>query len=255
MAQQATFERAHVRARRPAFGKIADPGPYRGHALGADFLRIHAQRLAQAPEIHVHQQGAVVQHLAPVNPLAAARYLASVHFQVIAARNFGPHPHIVQGFAHRFQVTPEIHPLLAVGVFNEGKIEIARIMVDRAAAGDAPYHRQIFAPYEIGVDFLGGALVAAHNNGRAILPEHEKSGMFRRQGIKKPLFKSQIKSGVQRRKCQKFHGGLVMPLVSGLSGARHGGIRAAEQDRRHRSLEYTMLSSQTFSMPKRPDSA
>ncbi len=104
---------------------------------------------------------------------------------------------MAQGRLHRFQIASEINLFPPASVFDKGKIEVARIVIYRAAAGDAPHHGQIFAPHKFGVDFFCGALMAAHDDGRAVLPEQKISGMLRRQGKKKLLLKGQIQGGIK----------------------------------------------------------
>ena len=126
--------------------------------------------------------------------------------QATAAVDLAPlHAKIGQRSAHGFEITPQVHFFAAIGVFNKGKIEIARIVVHGSAAGYTAHHRQIFAPYEVCIHFIGGALMAAHNDRGAILPKQKPAGMTSRQGLEQNFFKRKVKGWIKGRKSQMLH--------------------------------------------------
>ena len=147
----------------------------------------------------------MVQHLALAQHLPAAGNFAPFGFHIITPRNFGAHAKVGQSRTYRLKVAPKIHFFTAWGMFNKGKIQIARIMIHSPAAGYAAHHRQLFTPDKVGVHLVHNALVAAHNNRGAILPKQKIPWMPSRKRLEQHLFKREVNGGIKGRKRQVFH--------------------------------------------------
>ena len=89
----------------------------------------------------------------------------------------------------------QIQSAVGPGVHDEGEVQVAQIVVHRAAAGQPPDHPDAVRPDEVGVDLLGRVLVLAHHDGVVVLPEHE-TVVPGAQHVKHVLFQRQVPAGV-----------------------------------------------------------
>ena len=94
-------------------------------------------------------------------------------------------------------------------VLHERKIEVAQVMVDRAAAGHAPYHGQAAPPDEVAVDLVQRHLMAPHDDAGGVLPEQEQAGMVRGQPLQQAFFKSEVERRIRGREGKGLHGTLL----------------------------------------------
>ena len=205
----------HAAARRPELGDVGHPRAYRGDALGADLVRVHMQGLHQLAKIQRYQQGAVMQDASLPQGLRAARDLAAPGFQIVASGKGGLHAELGQRRADRTQVTREVHGLAPVRILHEGKIEVAQIMIDRAAAGHAAHHGQAAPADEVSVDLVQRDLMASHDDAGGVLPEQKQARMIRGQPLQQAFFKSEIESRIGGRKGKKLHGTLLKRQPTG----------------------------------------
>ena len=173
------------------------------------------QGLHQLAKIQRYQQGAVMQDAPLPQGLRAARYLAAPGFQIVASGKGGLHAELGQRRADRTQVTREVHGLAPVRILHEGKIEVAQIMIDRAAAGHAAHHGQAAPADEVSVDLVQRDLMAPHDDAGGVLPEQKQSRMIRGQPLQQAFFKSEIESRIGGRKGKKLHGTLLKRQPTG----------------------------------------
>ena len=89
----------------------------------------------------------------------------------------------------------QIQSAVGPGVHDEGEVQVAQIVVHRAAAGQPPDHPDAVRPDEVGVDLLGRVLVLAHHDGVVVLPEHEIFPVPG-QAVEDVLLQRQVKIGI-----------------------------------------------------------
>ncbi len=105
----------------------------------------------------------------PVVILGVAGKLLPLDGQIIPAADFRGNPHFSQGFRHRLHKATKIRPA-ARFLFNKGEIQIAQVVINRSAAGDAPHHMNAPPPDKVGINLRMRILKAAHNHRRFVLP-------------------------------------------------------------------------------------
>ena len=111
---------------------------------------------------------------APVDqPLGRTGHLAALHQNIVSAGGLRLQPQTLQRRHNRPREALHGQPFRIAHVGDEGVIQIAHIVIDRAAAGTTAHHADMVLLHKGGVDLLGGILVAAHHNGVVVLPEKQ----------------------------------------------------------------------------------
>lgn len=104
--------------------------------------------------------------------LRAAGDLFTGDEQVVAIVQFDRNTEPAQGrddrVGHAFDV-----PAHGIGLDDDGVVEVAKVVIDSAAAGDATGDVDVVARGKGEVDFLYGVLVFSDDDGVLILPEEE----------------------------------------------------------------------------------
>ena len=137
----------------------------------------------------------MVHDPAVLHVLGVARELLPVQGHVVAAVDLRRDADAVQGLHHRAAEGGEVKLGGVPRVGNKGEIDVAHIVVDRAAPREPPDHVDIVLLHIGGVDLRQSVLVLAYNDGVVVLPKHEiVVGLV--QLVKDILFQSQVEVGV-----------------------------------------------------------
>ena len=132
---------------------------------------------------------------APVDqPLGRTGHLAALHQNVVSAGGLRLQSQTLQRRHNGPCEALHGQPLGIAHVGDEGVVQVAHIVVDRAAAGTAAHHADMVPLHKGGVDLLSGVLVAAHHNGVVVLPEKQ---VFPFSAVRQNIFfKCQIIGGI-----------------------------------------------------------
>ena len=100
--------------------------------------------------------------------------------------------------AHRLEDEMELAILIiAVYAGDEGKVEVAAVVINRAAAGDAAHELHMVALHGGKVALRPGVLVAAKDDGIGVYVEVERH-LLRGDVFEKPLVRAEIRPAVLR---------------------------------------------------------
>ena len=125
----------------------------------------------QHAEVGGKQQGAVVQQPPLCHPLGAAGDLSAADGNVTGPVFPGRNADVVQRRQDRSQALVVVYRGPAVG--NVCIVQIPKVVVYRAAAGDAPDHRDPQLPQTLHVNLPADVLITAHDHGGVVLPQQE----------------------------------------------------------------------------------
>ena len=186
-------------------------GPQVGHAaghgldaLGLDLVAIHLEGLGHRGQVGVEHDGAVVHDTALAHVLGVAGELLAVHSDVVAAGDLRLHAEGAQRFHDGDAEHMEVDAVHPVGVGDEREVQVAQVVIDRAAAGKAAHHGDVMGPDEVTVDLRHRVLIFADNDGVVVLPEHEVA-LAAVQAVEHILLQSQIPAGVGAGGVDIFH--------------------------------------------------
>ena len=194
-AREGIFQRLEQRVHAQPGQKvaqIADAGTHGLGALGAQLARIDAQVLLQPVKVGGDEQRAVV--LLDLAALAegVAGELAALHGEVVAAGGLAGDAQRAHGVEDEAQL-PVLIVALRAG--DEGKIEVAAVVVDRAAAGDAAHELHMVALHGGEVALGPRVLVAAQNDGVVVDVEVQRH-FVRGDVFEKPLVRAEVRPAV-----------------------------------------------------------
>ena len=119
--------------------------------------------------------------------------VAAVHLRLDAERRQRAHNRLTEDL-HIQRAAP-------VGICDKGEIQVAHVVVDRAAAGETAHHADAALAHSLFIDLGNGILIFADNDRIVILPEHEVHPVAR-QAVKYILLHRQIIAWVRRHQVQ-----------------------------------------------------
>ena len=146
-------------------------------------------------KIGVIEQRAMVQHAPLRGFLRAAGHLQAIHGDVAGAVHGRRYAQIVQRLDDRRNEARVIH--LTVRRRDDAVIDVAQIVIDRAAAADAPNHRHAPLGRAQHIHLGERVLIAAAHHGGRIAPEHEDR-LLRRDALKDIFLERLIEGGIVR---------------------------------------------------------
>ena len=119
--------------------------------------------------------------------------VAAVHLRLDAERRQRAHDRLAE----------ELHIQRAApaGICDKGEIQVAHVVVDRAAAGEPAHHADAALAYRLFIDLGNGILIFADNDRIVVLPEHEVHPVAR-QAVEYILLHCQIVAWVCRHQVQ-----------------------------------------------------
>ena len=127
--------------------------------------------------------------------LGVAGEFLPVDGDVVAAVDLRMDTQSRQGTHHRLTEQVHIQSSAACGIGDEGEVQIAHVVIHRAAAGQPPHHPDAPALHGLQVDLGQGVLILADDDGIVILPEH-KVHPIPGQTVKDVLLHSQVIAGI-----------------------------------------------------------
>ena len=104
----------------------------------------------------------------------AAGDLAAADEDVVAPRELRVDAPFAENVDHRRGMVREGIGFARAARRGDGVVDVAEIVIDRAAAGDPTDEVDAAGAEESAVDFGGGQLVAADDHRRSVAPEHEE---------------------------------------------------------------------------------
>jgi len=155
-------------------GDVGDAAAHGLHRLVDEFVGIHLEGVGQIRHLRGEQQRAVLQHAVPEESHGVAGNLLSVDYQIIASGKGGRNAQRLQCIHNGLQVLQKVDFLLSgLHILDEGEVEVADVVEDRAAAGQPPHYVNMMAVNVFLVDFRRRVLVPADDDGVVVLPQHE----------------------------------------------------------------------------------
>ena len=186
---------------RNEFRKIRNPASDRGDTLPAELFGIGPQYAAHLPEIGRNEKRAMVEKMPAEERLCGSGDFTSPDRQVVPARKLGFHPHPAQNVEYRFRPKPEFiggsrFRFPAAAGQDKRVIEVSGVVINRAAARQAPDHRDPLLLCVGQVNFAVSVLMPAENDRRTVLPQKKKRLLpgFRQ----KSLFGRHVPCGIKR---------------------------------------------------------
>ena len=114
----------------------------------------------------------MVEDAACVTALGRAGDLAALHQDVVAAGGLRVQAQAPQRRHHRLGEAADADAVVAY-VGDEGVVQVAQVVIDRAAAGAAAHHVDMVLLHKGAVDLRLGVLVAAYYDGVVVLPQQQ----------------------------------------------------------------------------------
>ena len=182
-------------------GDIRHTAAHRADALGLDLRRVDTQRLADNGKVRIEHDRAMMHHTALTEVLRVAGELLSVDRDVVAAVHLRLDAERRQRAHDRRTEELHIQRAAPAGIGDKGEIQVAHVVVDRAAAGETAHHADAALAHGFFVDLGNGILIFADNDRIVVLPEHEVHPVAR-QAVEHILLHRQIVTRVCRHQVQ-----------------------------------------------------
>ena len=138
----------------------------------------------------------MVEHLPPFLHLRRAGHLAPLDGDVVPARVFRIHADFAQGPDHGAHVFLKAADPVFFRPAEEGKIDVAQVVIDGPSARGPAYDAYAMAPAEFLVDFSRRVLVPPHDDRGLIAPGKQHARMPGTQGLEEGFFQGEIEEGV-----------------------------------------------------------
>ena len=182
-------------------GNVRHAAAHRADALGLDLCRVDAQRLADDREVRIEHDRAVVHHASLADVLRVAGKLLSVDRDVVAAVDLRLHAERRQRAHDRFAEELEVQRIALADICNEREVQVAHVVIDRAAAGKSAHHANAALAHGLFIDLSDRVLILSDNDRVIILPEHEIHAVAR-EAVEHVLLHRQIVAWIGRHQVQ-----------------------------------------------------
>ena len=177
------------------FTEVADPCPHGIDALGLDFLRGDMEIAGEAGKIRMEEQRAMVHAVIPPGTEGVARKFLFFHGDIVAPAELRIDPQLFYCLENHIHLLFQTIDILCG---EKGEVQVPQVVIDGAAAGNAPGQPDA-VPFHGGkVAFLPGILVFSDDDAGRIDITIEKQGI-RGEIRKKPLILSHVAPGIVGR--------------------------------------------------------
>ncbi|PJN60174.1 hypothetical protein PAEAM_27340 [Paenibacillus sp. GM1FR] len=176
-------------------------------------------------QVQIKHQCAMTEHAPTCGKLGVARNFLFADLQIITPGQLGIYTKLVQSFNHRLGELAEIVEGLTVIRCNKAEIQVAQIVIYRAASRKTTNHLHTVILNVLDINFFNRILMFSDDNRRTVNVEQQIAVILHRQ-----MFQNVLLNGkVYRRICNalvvyKQHGhssinvceGLLVPYVVNL---------------------------------------